>query len=70
MIIREITIDRYDRKTLREIDLTNRFNCQIIAVHKQGESGYRYIPKADDVLQKGDKMIVIGTRESLSNIDP
>ena len=70
MIIREITIDKFATKTLREIDLSNRYNCQVIAVKRRDGSGYRYIPKADDVLQKGDTLIIIGSRESLSAIKP
>ena len=70
MLIREITIEKFAQKTLREIDLTNTFNCQIIAVRKNDESRYRYIPKADDKLSEGDTIIVIGTRESLSKINP
>jgi trk system potassium uptake protein len=70
MIIREISIDKFSDKTLREIDLTNRYNCQVIAVKKQYDAGYRYIPKADDLLNKGDTLIVIGSRDSLSSINP
>jgi trk system potassium uptake protein TrkA len=70
MIIREIIIDKLDQKTLREIDLTNRFNCQIIAVRRNDESYYRYIPKADDILFKGDIVIVIGTKKAVSKINP
>jgi len=70
MIIREITIEKFARKTLREIDLTNTHNCQIIAIRKHDEPGYRYIPKANDMLSRGDTVIVIGTRKSLSKIDP
>ena len=70
MIIREIAIDKFAEKTLREIDLSNRHNCQVIALKKQYDSGYRYIPKADDVLNKGDTLIVIGSRDSLSSINP
>jgi trk system potassium uptake protein TrkA len=70
MIIREITIEKFAQKTIREIDLTNKFNCQIIAVRKQDETQYRYIPRADNTLLKGDIVIVMGTRESLSKINP
>ncbi len=70
MIIREITIEKLAQKTLREIDLTNTLNCQIIAVRKHNESNYRYIPKADDTLFAGDIVIVIGTKKSLSKINP
>jgi trk system potassium uptake protein TrkA len=69
MIIREITLRHLAGRTLREIDLTNRFNCQIIAIRKHSEPNYRYIPKADDTLQEGDVVIVIGSRASLSQIE-
>ncbi|MCK5836996.1 MAG: TrkA family potassium uptake protein [Desulfobacula sp.] len=70
MIIREIIIEKFAQKTLREIDLTNRYNCQIIAIRKYNEARYRYIPKADDTLFMGDTLIVIGTLKSLSKIHP
>ncbi|MBC2733065.1 MAG: TrkA family potassium uptake protein [Desulfobacteraceae bacterium] len=68
MIIRELTIDKLARKSLREIDLTNRFNCQIIAVRSRQDTHYRYIPKADDILSAGDNIIVIGKSDSLAKI--
>ncbi len=70
MIIRELTIDKLARKSLREIDLTNRFNCQIIAVRSRQDTHYRYIPKADDILSAGDNIIVIGKSDSLAKIIP
>lgn len=70
MIIREISIDKFANKTLREIDLTNRYNCQVIAIRRNDESEHRYIPKADDILKKGDILIIIGSRDSLSAIIP
>ena len=68
MIIREMSVEKLAQKTLREIDLTNRYNVQIIAVKKQGASKYRFIPRADDELSRGDKIIVIGDGETLSRI--
>jgi trk system potassium uptake protein TrkA len=70
MIIRELSIDKLSGKTLREIDLTNKFDCQIIAIQKHDESYYRYIPKADDMLEKGDSVMVIGAKKSLTKISP
>lgn len=68
MAIREMGIDKFAQKTLREIDLTNRYNIQIIAIKRYGESKYRFIPRADDKLSHGDKIIVIGDAEALSKI--
>jgi trk system potassium uptake protein TrkA len=65
-----MTIDKLEHKTLREIDLTNRHNCQVIAVRKHQEAHYRYIPRADDVLAAGDSIIVIGKSASLEKIIP
>ena len=70
MIIREISINKFSNKTLREIDLTNKYNCQVIAIRRHNTSGYRYIPKADDILNKGDTLIIIGSRDSLTSINP
>ena len=70
MMIREITIDNFSQKTLREIDLTNNFGCQVIAVKKSDASNYRYIPKADDKLLSGDTAIIIGSKDALAKIKP
>lgn len=68
MIIHEMEIEKCTQKTLREIDLTNRYNAQIIAIKRTDESKYQFIPKADDKLSCGDKIMVIGEAEILSKI--
>jgi trk system potassium uptake protein TrkA len=68
MVIREMAVEKLARKTLREIDLTNRYNSQIIAIKRHGESKYRFIPRADDELSRGDRIIVIGEAALLSKI--
>ncbi len=68
MVIREMTVEKLAQKTIREIDLTNRFNTQIIAIKRRGESDYKFIPRADDKLGQGDIIIVIGDAEVLSKI--
>ena len=68
MIIREMTIDKFAGKTLRTIDLTNRFNVQVIAIKKNEDSSFEYIPRADDKLNQDDKIVVIGSVNALSGI--
>ena len=68
MIIREMTIDKFAGKTLRTIDLTNRFNVQVIAIKKNRDSSFEYIPRADDKLNQDDKIVVIGSVKALSGI--
>jgi trk system potassium uptake protein TrkA len=68
MVIREMAVEKPAQKTIREIDLTNRYNVQIIAIKRFGKSKYKFIPRADDNLSRGDKIIVIGDAEVLSKI--
>jgi trk system potassium uptake protein TrkA len=68
MIIRELEINKFAGKTIREIDLTNRYGVQIIAVKKEGEKSYKYIPRANDQLSEGDSIIVIGLEDAMSRI--
>ena len=70
MIIRELEIEKFKGKTIREIDLTNRFDVQIIAIRKKGSLTYKYIPRANDQLSEGGNLIVIGAVDSLSQIRP
>ncbi len=68
MVLREITIEKTDGKSLREIDLTNRYGVQIIAIRKNGAFKYGYIPKAGDRLSRGDTIVVIGNATSISKM--
>jgi trk system potassium uptake protein TrkA len=68
MLIREMTIEKVAGKTLREIDLTNRYSVQIIAIKKQGAKKYQFIPRADDGLSRGDRVLIIGKESTLSKI--
>ncbi len=68
MVLKELKVKEWAGRTLREIDLTNRFNIQIIAVKKAGDNRFRFIPKADDTVGEGDTMIVIGPSEGLSEV--
>jgi len=70
MVIRQIEIEKLSQKTIREIDLTNKFHVQIIALKRKDETNYKYIPRADDLLLQGDTIIVIGQKNALAKIRP
>ena len=70
MAVREFSIDKWDGKTLRNIDLTNKYSIQVIAIKMKGENSYRYIPKADDLLNSGDTIVVIGPIVQLEKLLP
>lgn len=70
MVLREVVIDEWSGKTLKEIGLTNKFHIQALAVKKTGEIEYSFIPKANDVLEEGDILVLIGEISSFNQITP
>jgi len=70
MSIKELVVQRWAGKTLRQIDLTNRFNVQIISIKKRGRHKFSFIPKADLTLEAEDTLMVIGYNVSLAKLDP
>lgn len=70
MSIKELVVRRWAGNTLRNIDLTNRFNVQVISIKKNGDRRYSFIPKADRVLETNDALMVIGYNAALSKLDP
>jgi trk system potassium uptake protein TrkA len=68
MAIVEIPIDEWAGKTLRQLDLTNQHEVQVLAIKKTGEMSFTFIPKADDALRKGDVLVVLGQRETVGEL--
>ena len=64
----ELSVDEWDGKTLRDLDLTNTFQVQVIAERKAHETQFRFIPKANEQLRKGDTLIMLGHRETLAKL--
>ncbi len=61
--------DRWANKTLKELDLANKYNIQVIAIKKHGMDEYKFVPKGNDVLEKGDVLVIIGEMQNLIKID-
>lgn len=70
IVLKELTVKKWAGKNLRQIDLTNRFNIQVIAIKKAGDKKLKFIPKAEDLLYKDDTLVVVGHTEHLSKIKP
>lgn len=67
--VKEFTVEKWAGQTLRQINLTNRFSVQVIALKENGSSSYRFIPKADDLLRQGDVVVTIGAIAQLEKIE-
>lgn len=67
-VTRDILIDNWHGKTLRELDLTNKYHVQVIAYRGQGEDKFNFVPKADLQLSQGDVLVLIGKMEDVMNV--
>lgn len=68
IILKEFTVERWAGKTLRELNLTNAFGIQVVAVKGLEEKQFVFVPKADQPLKKGDVLAVIGQGDKLLDL--
>ncbi|QGY41652.1 TrkA family potassium uptake protein [Pseudodesulfovibrio cashew] len=66
---REIRVDRWAGKTLRDLDLTNKYHVQVVAFRKKDEAEFSFVPRADLVFEEGDVIVIIGKMDDISRID-
>ncbi|MEW6218834.1 MAG: TrkA family potassium uptake protein [Thermodesulfobacteriota bacterium] len=70
MALKELIVEHWAGRSLREIDLTNRFGVQVVAIRQAAEETFRFIPRANDRLGAGDRLVVIGAAAALAKIEP
>lgn len=68
--LKEIGIDDWAGRTLRQLDLTNKHQVQVIARKRVGEDHYSFIPRADEELRQGDKLVIVGREDRLARLRP
>jgi len=68
--LKEIGIDGWAGQTLRHLDLTNKHQVQVIAKKCAGEDHYSFIPRADEELRQGDKLVLVGREVRLAKLRP
>ena len=68
--LKEIGIDDWAGRTLRQLDLTNKHQVQVIARKRAGEDHYSFIPRADEELRQGDKLVIVGREDRLTRLRP
>jgi len=60
--------EKFIGKSLRELDLRNKYEIQVIAVKEIIPEKTTYIPKADFVIKDSDTLVVMGEEKHLANI--
>lgn len=69
IVLREFYVDKLTGKTLRDLDLTNKFGVQVVAVKTTGEKQFVFVPKANVPLGKGDVLAIIGQGDKLMELE-
>lgn len=69
VVVREVRVDKWNGKTLRDLDLTNRNSVQVVAFKKNGDETFSFIPKADTALTTGDTLAILGRGEDVLKLE-
>ena len=66
---REIIVDEWTGKNLRELNLTNTYQVQVIAFRHAGESEFHFVPQADRALEEGDVLVLLGKTQDIMQVE-
>ncbi|MFK4765190.1 potassium channel family protein [Desulfobaculum sp. SPO524] len=70
VLIQRLIVDKWAGKTLRELDLTNRYRVQVVAVRSEDDAAFEFLPRADTVLTKGAELVVFVEEKMLKKLTP
>ncbi len=69
VVTREVIVNQWVGKDLRELNLTNRYHVQVIAYRHSGEAEFSFVPQADRKLQEGDVLVLLGKTQDVMQIE-
>lgn len=69
MLVRETRVDAWAGKTLRDLNLTNRFGVQVVAIRPAGADDFNFVPRADTALGKDDTLILLGHTDNVLKVN-
>ncbi|MDR2051081.1 MAG: TrkA family potassium uptake protein [Deltaproteobacteria bacterium] len=70
VLIQELVVDAWEKKNLLELNLRDASGVLVAAVRGQEDTEYRFVPDPKKPFAKGDKLLVIGTQESVISLKP
>lgn len=68
ILIKERKVADWAGKTLIDLNLTNNYKVQVIAIKNNGSEELNFVPRADQPLAENDVLIMIGQREHLMKL--
>lgn len=63
ILVQKLTVDQWRGQTLRELNLTNRYQMLVIARRPAAAEAFDYLPRADVRLEAGDEVVVVVQEE-------
>lgn len=67
-IVQLVPPPRFLHKTLRDLDIRNRYNVQVIAIKEYVPENIVAVPPADYVIKDSDVLLVIGRQEDIEKL--
>ena len=66
----KLIVDQWDGKSLANLELSEKYQVKVISTKKLDSQTYDYTPDPDDLLQKGDVIIVLRHTNTSRQITP
>ena len=67
-IVDILALPGWENKSLADLDFRRRYGANVIAI-KKANRDMNTIPQGTDVIEKDDKLIVVGTKESIAHLE-
>ncbi|MGE4296404.1 MAG: TrkA family potassium uptake protein [Desulfovibrionaceae bacterium] len=67
-LLQEFTVDAWHGRTLRDLNLTSKYEVQIVAIKAVDAADYRFVPPADQPLSRGDRLVAVGKAENIAKL--
>lgn len=70
VVMWELTVKDWAGQNLRQLALPSRAGAQVLAVKHEASEQYDFVPRADEPLKAGDKLVLLGRESALSGLKP
>ncbi|HKK32861.1 MAG TPA: TrkA family potassium uptake protein [Desulfomicrobiaceae bacterium] len=69
VLMKELAVKKWNGRSLVDLNLTNTHQVQVVALRRNGDKEFRFVPDPLEPLQEGDTLVVIGKQDSLATIE-
>lgn len=70
VLLQYITVDKWEGKTLADLDLINKHQVMAVASKSAETQDFKFVPNSKLELHKGDSLVLIGPPEEILKLEP